>query len=115
MRSALHLASHRADQVENVASVPGRDQLPKQAIRPARLPPHSLHLGRVASVLPVGSAGAFEPLAFVGPCSIPHARGTGRPAFQVSRPAREDDESAGGRPRFSTERIAAKVRDGATQ
>ena len=32
----------------------------------------------------------------------------------VSRPAREDDESARGRPAVSTERIAPKVPDGAS-
>ena len=98
MRSALHLASHRADQ--------GRERRlgrsTAEAGDTAGAPPAALASPRPSSIRASSwiGGGVSSPLAFVGPCSIHHARGTGRPALQVSRPAREDDESAGGRPRF---------------
>ena len=57
-----HRASHRADEVENVVLVACCDQLPKQAILLARLPPHPLRLGRVVPVLPVGPARPLQSL-----------------------------------------------------
>jgi len=53
-------ASHRADEVENVVLVACRDQLPKHAELLTRLSPHSLRLGRVVPVLPVGPAGSLQ-------------------------------------------------------
>ena len=52
----------RADQVQNGVLVACRDQLAKQAILLACISPHSLRLGRVVPVLPVGPAGALQPL-----------------------------------------------------
>ena len=53
-------ASHRADEVENIVLVACRDQLPKHAKLLTRLSPHSLRLGRVVPVLPVGPAGSLQ-------------------------------------------------------
>ena len=61
-RKPPHRASHRADEVENVFLISCRDQLAKQAILLACISPHSLRLGRVVPVLPVGPA---RPLQFL--------------------------------------------------
>src|SRR5215207_6829879 len=73
-------ASHRADQVEEVVFVAYGDQLPKHAELLARLSPHSLRLGRVVPVLPVGPAGSLQ--AFW--CSRPGAE----PAMHATPPVR---------------------------
>jgi hypothetical protein len=57
-----HRALHRADQVQNVVLVPCRNQLAKQPILLTRLSPHSLRLGRVVPVLPVGPARPLQSL-----------------------------------------------------
>src|SRR5215207_5666702 len=57
-----HRASHRADEVENVVLVPCRDHLAKQVILLACISPHSLGLGRVVPVLPVGPARPLQSL-----------------------------------------------------
>ena len=64
-------ASHRADEVENVVLVACRDQLPKQAELLTRLSPHSLRLGRVVPVLPVGPAVLSRPSGVRGPVLNP--------------------------------------------
>jgi hypothetical protein len=62
-RQAAASASHRADEGENVVLIPCRDQLAKQAILLACISPHSLRLGRVVPVLPVGPPAARQPLS----------------------------------------------------
>jgi hypothetical protein len=79
-------ASHRADEVENVVLVPCRDQLPKQAIMLACISPHSLRLGRVVPVLPVGPA---RPLQTFG-----SARPRAWPAVHAATPVRHRSTSA---------------------
>src|SRR5215212_10221937 len=52
-----------ADEVENLVLVARRDQLPKQPILLACISPHSLRLGRVVPVLPVGPPAARQSLS----------------------------------------------------